>query len=342
MRSGGTTIAKLGPAGRIAWVAAADFNSDGAADIAALDVARDVIASFAADGRGAVSESTAHFSANSTVAVADFNGDGRPDLAVADPDRSAVVVLSGEAATRSLPRARHGNGRFRETFEAPAGGGSLALAVADFNFDGRPDIAMLAGMASRLTVLINDGQGFRASVTEVGPSGPRAPSLAAADFDGDGRIDLAAGGSLTPFLLLGNGDGSFRALPPLNFLSGNLAAGDFNNDGRSDLAVLSDRWLTMLLGGSGEFSRRIDTPGLGGGSSIAPVWTAVGDLNGDGNQDLLVDGRLYLGAGDGTFRFALTYGGGGRAVISDLNGDGRADVAIPSGDSILTFLAQDR
>jgi len=256
MRSEGTTIAKLGPAGRIAWVAVADFNGDGAADVAALDVARDVIVSFAADGRGTVSESTAHFSANSTVAVADFNGDGRPDLAVADPDRSAVVVLSGEAATRSLPRARHGNGRFRETFEAPAGGGSVALAVADFNFDGRPDIAMLAGVG-RLTVLINEGQGFRASATEVGPSSRFAPSLVAADFDGDGRIDLAAGGDLNPFLLLGNGDGSFRVMPPLGFLSGNLAVGDFNNDGRSDLAVLSSGQSTMLTGPEESFAGSI-------------------------------------------------------------------------------------
>ena len=67
-----------------------------------------------------------------------------------------------------------------------------------------------------------------------------------ADFNRDGKLDIAFAGSL----LLGNGDGTFKA--PINLsVTGNLVAtADFNGDGNPDLLVAStsSTVLNILLG----------------------------------------------------------------------------------------------
>src|SRR5262249_6417142 len=127
-----------------------------------------------------------------------------------------------------------------------------AVAVGDFNGDGRPDLVVANGDAypffgnTTIRVLLGNGDGsFHAAVPDTAGVDPR--SVAVGDFNGDGVPDLAVGsfGTYLDFsdsgvsVLTGNGDGSFQA-PVLYHTEASpmaVAVGDFNGDGAPDLAL---------------------------------------------------------------------------------------------------------
>jgi hypothetical protein len=89
------------------------------------------------------------------------------------------------------------------------------LITADFNGDGRLDLAYLDATASKVFIQVGNGDGtFRVPVTYSVGSVPQG--LVAGDFNGDGRLDLAVGNTQdnTISIVLGNGDGTFKSQPP--------------------------------------------------------------------------------------------------------------------------------
>src|SRR5712691_2768237 len=115
-------------------------------------------------------------------------------------------------------------------------------------------------------------------------------SVAVGDFNGDRVQDLAVAnsGSNTVSVLLGNGDGTFRAAPTVAVGTDPefVAVADFNGDGVPDLVVANrgSATVSVLLGnGDGTFRAAL-TYGVGAG----PASVAVGDFNGDGKLDLAV------------------------------------------------------
>jgi len=155
-------------------------------------------------------------------------------------------------------------------------------------------------------------------------------------------------------ILLGNGDGSFRAdgFYQLAAVPYSAVAGHFNGDKAIDLAVgdVQGLSISVLLGnGDGTFGQAVNY------DTYFPTWVATGDINGDGKADLVAanagsPGNLFastlsvlLGNGDGTFQPGVTYPAGKRlnyVAIGDFNNDGKPDlVAIDLlGEAIITLL----
>ena len=243
--------------------------------------------------------------------LADFNGDGKLDLAVASSQCALFTCpTTGPGAVSILLGLGDGTFLGEQEYAFPPGAGTVISA--DFNGDGKPDLAAQGG--NGLGVFLGNGDGtFQAEVptTLTQPPG----EIAAGDFNGDGKADLATVFSncvnniCSPgdaVVLIGNGDGTFQ--PPVEYTVGlgpqNLAVGDFNGDGKPDLAVSGPNIVSILLNnGDGTFKPHVDYPT--GGS---PGQIATGDFNGDGKLDLVViepSGQstvsLLLGNGDGTF-----------------------------------------
>jgi hypothetical protein len=246
----------------------------------------------------------------------------------------------------------NGDATFQAAVNYPAGNGPGNVALGDFNGDGITDlvVANLGGVS----VLLGKGDGtFQAAANY--PAGPAPAYVAVADFNGDGILDLAVanfgastttanGGGLS--VLLGNGDGSFRA--PVSYATGLgpvfVTVADFNGDGNLDLAVANSGTiysgvggnLSVLLGnGDGSFQAAVNYSTGDGANCVA-----VADFNGDGIRDLAVyniyanDVSVLFGKGDGTFQAAVDYDvgpgvfPGSSMVVSDFNGDGIADLAV--------------
>jgi hypothetical protein len=238
-----------------------------------------------------------------------------------------------------------GDGSFRVARNFRVGGPPNSIGVADFNGDGRQDLATANGNAGTVSVLLGRGDGtFGARNFQVGGT---PGLLTLGDFNGDGRQDVAvAKDGLFISVLLGKGNGTFQLAVDTETGAqniGSIAAGDFNEDGREDLAVASSEsfWLpTFILLATGDGTFQETSPlAVGGGFLVRTT-----DFNGDGHQDLAVawgdfepvNGRetsglfIFLGQGDATFQG--TWGGqtGGflSFTIGDFDGDGRQDLAI--------------
>ena len=187
-----------------------------------------------------------------SVAVADLNGDGIPDLVAANTLSNDVSVLLGRGEGTFAPEQRFPVG----TTTAPS-----AVAVADLNHDGLPDLVTTNANSNDVSVLLGHGDGTFAAPQRV-TVGIFPQSVAVADLNHDGLPDLvtANAGSNDVSVLLGRGDGTFTA--PRRFTVGtnpvSVAIGDLNGDLIPDLVTADPVFsaVTVLLGlGDGTFEK---------------------------------------------------------------------------------------
>ncbi len=218
---------------------------------------------------------------------------------------------------------------------------SRAVAFGDFNGDGIPDLAAIAGAAQPLAIFLGNANGTYTTAPPLSFFAYTFGPMVVADFDCDGKQDLAVlnGDSNTVTILLGNGDGTFHVTassPAIQSNSHNIAVGDFNGDGIPDLAVtsISSNSLNIFLGnGDGTFTATPNSPVASG----SPTAIAAGDFNRDGKLDLAVTDlytdtvSILLGNGDGTFSAATSLHSGSSGsplAVADFNGDGKLDLAV--------------
>ena len=223
--------------------AVADFNGDGHLDVAVSNHgwnnAGESMMVFFGDGTGALGKPTSYpFKVKAPggpqgIAAGDLNGDGHIDLAL------GVTTFSKKNPSYVAIFVNDGNGKFELSDKYFAGGGEPAnLGIADFNNDGKLDIAVAADDA--LGILLNRGGGKFAKVATYLPCSGcgNLDTLTVADFNLDGNLDIAVTGSLKNSVFYGKGKGKFKpAVSIADFTGVWLTSGDFNHDGAPDLAI---------------------------------------------------------------------------------------------------------
>ena len=265
-------------------------------------------------------------------------------------------VSAPEAA--SAPGASGCTADFTQPATSPEASDStpFAVAVGDFNQDGRPDLAT-ANFIGSVTILLGSGTGnFTPASTSPEGAGDGPNSVAVGDFNLDGRPDLAVANSNSNnmTILIGDGPGNFTQ--PTSSPEGigtdpySVAVGDFNLDGRPDLAtanLLSDN-VTILIGdGTGNFTQPATSPE---GAGTGPVSVAVGDFNLDGKPDLAAANTnsnnvtVLLGDGTGNFTSSSVPAGTNPQSVAagDFDLDGKPDLAVAnSSTDTVTILKGD-
>ena len=219
------------------------------------------------------------------------------------------------------------------------------ITAADFNGDGRPDVAVVTRSQS-LRVMLNNGSGGFTSagsfpITSLA-AGVYSLGITSGDFNGDGRIDLATSNfnDSTVSVLMGNGDGTFASQVllslPSNSLPWEIVAADITGDGRLDLVtanVVGRSVSVFVNNGSGVFSTRVDTPT---GANTNPRGLTARDLDGDGDLDVAVTCNAsaqlkILRNNGGTLSVSSTIAVGQlpeSVVALDVDQDGDLDLAV--------------
>ena len=185
------------------------------------------------------------------------------------------------------------------------GRGPSSIAAADYDRDGKLDLAVAAHQSRDVSVLLGFGDGTLHDAIRVPLTGD-PQSIEAADLDGDGQPDLITANRDTNTLtvLHNTGHGSFAVLAeiPADMAPADAIAADLNRDGKLDLiasAQQSGSVQVFLGAGDGKTWNKLD-PGKFW-SSAGPL--AAGDLNGDGFFDVAAIGNyqvnLLLGDGMG-------------------------------------------
>ena len=314
-----------------------DVNGDGKLDLIAVTAGTTTssgITVFLGNGDGTFQTpgiSGPNGAGGAVAVTADFNGDGKKDIAT-----SFGQILLG-----------NGNGTFQLLPQTLPEGQVLGVAAADFNQDGKIDLAFTNSTAATVDVYFGNGDGTFAYSGSY-PTIAGATTVEASDVDGDGYPDLfvrtAEGGVYTASQfsnsffqsLLNYGNGTFGASrayfpgPPSAQFSLNPAnaylqytTANFAGTGKPDLLMLATNGTATLLSvlksnGDGTFNQTPIQTQLRNPSAPQFISAIVaGDMNGDGKPDMVFGWNdssglnphisVALGNGDGTFQAQQDY-----------------------------------
>jgi hypothetical protein len=316
-------------------------------------------------------------------ATVDLNGVPLPTMFV-DGEHLTATVSAADAATAgtasvTVVNPAPGGGRSNSVYLQMGEQGTVvnfvnapgsplaildpfALAIADFNEDGKPDLAVAS--AVRVFTLLGHGDGTFAPAPGspmLVPSPPYddlatplAGPITVGDFDHSGHLGLAVAeaNNEAAVILLGIGDGTFLSSSAAFAQSrgdpiSSVGAADFNADGNLDIAFTSEASgvSSLVLGyGRGAFNAAGVLQNVLGVTGEFASGLAVGDFNADGKLDVVMSSTgtavipasgivVSLGNGEGTFTPAsgspISLGKSLSAIVAgDFNGDGKLDIAV--------------
>jgi hypothetical protein len=226
-----------------------------------------------------------------SIIIDDFNNDGVTDLVITTTKDNTIILLYG-----------NNNGTFKTRKNIPRRGCTNDnVVVGDFNKDGQPDFI---DVWDNICVLLStENELFRPPIVIPMEFDLAVTSAIVGDFNNDDQLDLVFTeyGYDNVVVLLGNGNGTFRALN--KFTTGlrawptSIVAGDFNNDGNQDFAVALARVnsIAVMIGnGDGTYQVPIE---FSTGDPIRGAFITIGDFNSDSRLDIVVtiEEKLSIG-----------------------------------------------
>ncbi|RKQ88067.1 VCBS repeat protein [Solirubrobacter pauli] len=269
------------------------------------------------------------------VYAGDFSGDGRSD----------VIVMNGSSSSLNY-YVRQPGGGFADggTIDLGPNTGPSFAAVADYNGDGRADLAVAKFVGQNVNVLLQQPSGGLAREADAGASLDQLSAIGAGDFNSDGRTDLVVARwnqSGVTLLLRNAGNNGFTS--STSFATGTnprqIDVADFNGDSLPDIAI------TNAGSGSVTVLRRTGTTFTSEGNfsvGAGPQDLTIADFNRDGFQDIAVANNtsgtvsilLRNAANNGFDAEAgspITVGTGPNGITTaDFNLDGLPDLAVTS------------
>jgi hypothetical protein len=258
------------------------------------------------------------------VVLADLRNQGLSD-----------IVFSGYFAVSVL--LSEGKGAYEDGIKTTVTGGASCGAEADFNGDGKPDLAVVT--STGVSILLGTGKATSPFISGSTIAITGAACVQTGDLNGDGIPDLLVAVNGSPNSLvsyLGNGDGTFtlKSTSSTPNSGGAVVLADFNHDGKLDFATSGN--LLGLGNGDGTFQAPtaiVASPPASGFSGIA-----AGDINNDGWPDLVMTNNavpynnlfVLLNNQQGGFTHVPTTFGplSYQPILADLNGDGKLDLVL--------------
>jgi len=318
-------------------LALADVDQDGHQDLIVASLEDDNIMVFIGDGHGAFTRSQSFPAGDNPtdVLAADINGDGTIDLIIANHETTYLTLLVGD-----------GHGGFEPASNSPLivdiEPHPHALGAEDLNGDGALELIVDDRSRAGLLVLRGLGKGrFETGGTLVEVGGDPYRGFAIGDLNGDGRLDFVTPNVDEVAIMIRTGSANIEYIPapPLKIADPfSVAIADINGDAYPDLISASERGdspVRVYFGtGQAVFSEADDSP-FSMASGAKEV--AVGDMNGDGVEDVLIsswssDVLIVIGGTEHlqTVRLSGIDRPWGLAT-GDLNEDGIDDFAIADG-----------
>ena len=285
------------------------------------------------------------------VSFGDFDGDGHLDIVLVKGRHWPIIdrVLLG-----------NGKGRIRKAYNlGKSADRSYTGAVADFNGDGFPDIAVSNDDPDKKLIYFNDGKGNFKIGSEFGRPEWSTRNIAIADINKDGLPDIIlannadAGDTSINYICLNSGKGQFNtnciAFAP--YRATTIYPADINKDGFIDLVVpYRESGQSYIYLGSSDMAysdnRRIPF----GPPDAAIRMAAVADFNGDGLPDIVAIDEfkgvnLYFGCKDQSFSEVISLAGPNpkpfALAIADLNNDKKMDIIVGNREAPSTVFFND-
>ncbi len=241
----------------------------------------------------------------SSVAIGDLDGDGKPEIAVASEAANRVSVFRNTWLTSTL-----GAGSFAAKVDLVTGSTPVSVGIADFDGDGKPDLAVANNLSNTVSVLRNT-----ASVGTIQESsfagkvdfavGTNPNSIFMGDLDGDGKADLATANIESNTLSVLHNTATAGSITSGSFAAGvslatgtnpsSVAMGDLDGDGKLDVVGTNlnsaNLFVFRNIGASGSITTSSFAPRIDFAAGQLPYALAIGDLDGDTKPDLAVVNR---------------------------------------------------
>jgi len=296
------------------------------------------------------------------LTTADIDGDGYQDLIVTNSISNTISVFRNTSFSGSFIT-------FETRLDFPTGNFPQGITVADFNSDGKPDIAAACLNSFAVSVLLNTSQGSTISFApHVTFPTNDASDVSSADIDQDGKPDLAVSNitSNNVSVLKNNSSGSTLSFAPkidlaTGSFSSSVTLGDIDGDGKLDMAVTNQQSNNFSVFrntsslGTISFSPKVDYS-----TGVGPTSAPLSDLDGDGKPEIVISNAFEPNisvfknnSSPGNILFSprvnfVTDFQPRNIFSGDLNGDGKKDlVATPRGPgitgvSVLRNIVKDR